>query len=194
MKKTWVVVGSLVAFAVIVLGWFTSVNNRLVSLDEGVKASWSQVENVYQRRADLIPNLVSTVKGYAKHEQSVLTDVTRARAQVGQIQVKANSAEELKKFDQAQGQLGSALSRLMVVAERYPDLKANANFSELQSQLEGTENRISVERRNFNEAAKEFNTYQRQFPQTIVAGFRGFKERAYFESSPGSDQAPKVEF
>lgn len=189
MKKSGlIVVGALV----LIVLWFVSINNSLVTLDENVKTSWSQVQNVYQRRADLIPNLVNTVKGYAKHEKEVLTQVTAARAQVGQIRV--NSPEDLKKFDQAQSQLSSALSRLMVVAEKYPELKANQNFSELQSQLEGTENRIAVERRTFNEATREYNTALRRFPSSVVAGFRGFKERPYFEAAAGSDQAPKVEF
>src|SRR6201999_3076155 len=145
MKKLLLIgFGIVAAFIFIVASWFISVNNTLVSLDEGVKAKWSQVENVYQRRADLIPNLVNTVKGYAKHEADVLEEVTKARAQVGQVKIE--NPDDLKKFDQAQQQITGALSRLMVVAEKYPDLKANQNFLELQSQLDGTENRISVER------------------------------------------------
>src|SRR5262249_13022511 len=154
------------------MAWYISTANTLVTLDEGVKEKWAQVENVYQRRADLIPNLVNTVKGYAKHEAQVLEEVTRARAQVGQVKV--SSPDDLPKFEQAQGQLTGALSRLLVVSEKYPELKADRNFSELQSQLEGTENRISVERMRFNEAAKEYNTYLRRFPQSIVAASRGF--------------------
>src|SRR4051794_23292112 len=142
--------------------WFISTNNILVSLNENVNSKWSQVENVYQRRADLIPNLVNTVKGYAKHEASVLEEVTKARAQVGQVTV--SNPQDLGKFDQAQSQLSQALSRLLVVVEKYPDLKADRNFRDLQAQLEGTENRIAVERRNFNEAAQEYNTYLRMFP------------------------------
>jgi LemA protein len=157
-----------------------------------VKERWSQVENVYQRRADLIPNLVNTVKGYAKHEEQVFIEVTQARSQVGQIKVQ--NAEDLAKFDKGQGQVSSALSRLMVVAEKYPDLKANENFRDLQSQLEGTENRITVERMRFNEGAKLYNTYIRQFPQSLMAGFRGFQERPYFSAEPAAKTAPKVEF
>jgi LemA protein len=183
---------AIVLFFVFFFGWFMSVNNNLVSLDENVKTKWAQVENVYQRRADLIPNLVSTVKGYAKHEATVLEEVTKARSQVGQVHV--DNADDLKKFDQAQGQLSSALSRLLVVSEKYPDLKADKNFLELQSQLEGTENRISIERRNFNEAAQEYNTYLRKFPQSLVAGMRNFQPKAYFEADAGAKTAPKVEF
>jgi LemA protein len=172
--------------------WFIGVNNNLISEQENVNASWAQVENVYQRRADLIPNLVNTVKGYAKHEASVLEAVTQARAQVGQVHV--DNADDLKKFDQAQGQLSSALSRLLVVSEKYPDLKADKNFMELQSQLEGTENRIAVERMRFNETARNYNIYLRIFPQSLVASFRGFKERAYFAAAAGSDKAPQVNF
>ena len=191
MKK-WTPVIVILAVIVLSFGWLTSVNNSLVNQQETVNASWAQVENVYQRRADLIPNLVNTVKGYAKHEASVLEEVTKARASVGQVHV--DNPGDLQKFDQSQSQLSSALSRLMVVSERYPDLKANQNFRDLQSQLEGTENRISVERRNFNEAARAYNTYLRQFPQSFVASFRGFKDRPYFQSKSGSDQAPQVNF
>ena len=193
MKKLLVVFAvGIFAFFLMSIGWLVSVNNNLVGMDEGVKEKWSQVENVYQRRADLIPNLVNTVKGYAKHEAEVLEEVTRARASVGQVHV--DKPEDLGKFDQAQTQLSSALSRLMVVAEKYPDLKANQNFLELQSQLEGTENRISVERMRFNEAARSYNTYLRTFPQTLVASFRGFKERPYFAAEATAKTAPKVEF
>ena len=186
---------ALLVIAAGVLGgfsWFVSTNNKLVSMDENVKAKWSQVENVYQRRADLIPNLVNTVKGYAKHEAGVLEEVTKARASVGQVNIKG--PEDLQKFDQAQSQLSGALSRLMVVVEKYPELKADKNFLELQSQLEGTENRISIERRNFNEAAQEYNTFVRVFPQSIVASSRGFNQRPYFAADAGAKTAPKVEF
>jgi len=193
MKKGLLIgFGVVAAFLFIVVSWFISVNNTLVSLDEGVKAQWSQVENVYQRRADLIPNLVSTVKGYAKHEADVLEEVTKARASVGQVHI--DNPDDLKKFDQGQQQVTSALSRLMVVAEKYPDLKANQNFLELQSQLEGTENRISVERMRFNESAQGYNSYLRKFPQAIVASMRGFHDRPYFSAAAGSDTAPKVTF
>jgi LemA protein len=193
MKK--ILIGSAIAivlFFLFVFGWFISVNNNLVSLDENVKTKWAQVENVYQRRADLIPNLVNTVKGYAKHEADVLEEVTKARSQVGQVHV--DGSDDLKKFDQAQGQLTNALSRLLVVSEKYPELKADKSFLELQSQLEGTENRISIERRNFNESAQEYNTYLRKFPQSLVAGMRSFHEKAYFEADAGAKTAPKVEF
>jgi LemA protein len=193
MKKILLIVLALIAAALFLgVSWFISTNNSLVTLEEDVKAKWSQVENVYQRRADLVPNLVETVKGYAKHEAKVLTEVTQARASVGQIKV--DSPEDLKKFDQAQGQLSSALSRLMVVAENYPQLKADRGFQELQSQLEGTENRITVERMRFNESAQQFNTYIRKFPQALVASMRGFKERAYFTADPSAQTAPKVSF
>lgn len=179
---------------VLLLGvlWFVSAGNNLITLDEKTNSAWAQVENVYQRRADLVPNLVETVKGYAKHEADVFKQVTEARASVGQIKV--NSPEDLKKFDAAQGQLTSALSRLLVVAEQYPDLKANKNFSDLQIQLEGTENRIAVERRLFNEASREYNTAVRVFPGSLVAGMKGLKERGYFEAQKGSENAPKVNF
>lgn len=193
MKK--ILIGSalaIVLFFLFIFGWFISVNNNLVSLDENVKTKWAQVENVYQRRADLIPNLVNTVKGYAKHEAGVLEAVTKARSQVGQVQV--NGADDLKKFDQAQGQLTSALSRLLVVSEKYPDLKADKSFLELQSELEGTENRISVERKRFNEAAQDYNTYLRKFPQSMVGGMRNFQAKPYFEADAGAKTAPKVEF
>ncbi len=172
--------------------WYISAGNNLVALDEKVNSSWSQVQNVYQRRFDLIPNLVNTVKGYAKHESETLTAITEARASVGQIKVE--SPDDLKKFDAAQGRLSSALSRLMVVAEKYPDLKANQNFLELQSQLEGTENRITIERQRFNESAREFNTAIRQFPGSIVANSKGFKTREYFEAKKGAENAPEVKF
>jgi len=192
MNSKWLPLAVVAGLFVIILGWFISVNNTLVGLNEGVNEKWSQVENVYQRRADLIPNLVNTVKGYAKHEASVLEEVTRARSQVGQIKV--NNAQDLSKYDQAQGQLTSALSRLLVVAENYPQLKADRNFQDLQSQLEGTENRITIERQRFNEAAREYNIYLRRFPQSLVASFRNFQPRAYFQADTGAKTAPKVEF
>jgi LemA protein len=190
----WIPFAVIAALVVILLGWFVSAGNQMVTLSEGVSAQWSQVENVYQRRADLIPNLVNTVKGYAKHEADVLEKVTEARSHVGQIQVKADNPQSLQNFDKAQGQLSSALSRLMVVVEKYPDLKANTNFMELQSQLEGTENRIAVERKRFNEAALSYNVYIRQFPASMVASFRGFQPKPYFQAAEGAKTAPKVEF
>jgi LemA protein len=192
MNSKWLPLAIIGGFIAVVILWFVSTNNTLVNLNEGVNAQWSQVENVYQRRADLIPNLVNTVKGYAKHEASVLEEVTKARASVGQIKV--NSPDDLAKFDQAQGQLSTALSRLMVIAERYPDLKANQNFQDLQSQLEGTENRITIERQRFNEAARDYNIYVRRFPSSIVASFRNFQPRPYFQADTGAKTAPKVEF
>jgi len=192
MKKSWIPLLVILGVLVLGAGWFVSTANTMVGMDEDVKAKWSQVENVYQRRADLIPNLVNTVKGYAKHEATVLQEVTKARSQVGQVKI--DSPADLPKFEQAQSQLSSALSRLMVVVEKYPELKADRNFMELQSQLEGTENRITVERQRFNETARDYNTYIRRFPQSIIAGMRGFRERPYFTADAGAKTAPKVEF
>ena len=170
--------------------------NKMVSLDEKVKAQWSQVENVYQRRADLIPNLVNTVKGYANFEKSTLTQVIEARAKATSIQINPDKLDpqSIQKFQAAQDELGSALSRLMVVVERYPDLKANQNFLELQAQLEGTENRIATERRKFNEATREYNTYIRKFPQLLFAKMFGFKEKGYFKAEEKAKEVPKVQF
>lgn len=170
--------------------------NNLVTLEEGVDASWSQVENVYQRRADLIPNLVATVKGYAEHEQETFTAVTEARSKVGSVNMEGitNNPEALQQFQAAQGQLSSALSRLMVVVERYPDLKANQNFLDLQTQLEGTENRIAVERNRFNKTAQVYNTEIRRFPGSVYANMFGFDRKAYFEAESGAEQAPQVQF
>ena len=175
--------------------------NSLVSLDQGVEAQWAQVENVYQRRADLVPNLVATVKGAADFEKTTLTAVTEARAQVGKITPDAlknvtSDPEAFKNFEKAQGQLSSALSRLLVVSEQYPQLKATENFRDLQSQLEGTENRITVERMRFNDAAREFNSKRNTFPTVMLAGFFGdrFHDKPYFQAEPGSHAAPKVSF
>lgn len=189
----------LIAIPVLIILWFTSTRNRFVGLEENVKQSWAQVENVYQRRLDLIPNLVATVQGYASHEQETLMGVTQARAQVGQIASQGmdkiiNDPQAFERFQQAQGALSSALSRLMVVVEKYPDLKANTNFLDLQQQLEGTENRIAVERRRFNEAAQQYNTSIRLFPGALVANFSGFKEKNYFQAQEGASQAPRVQF
>ena len=198
MKSSKILIGFLGLFGVglvtilLVVGWFISTANTMVSLDEGVKASRSQVENVYQRRMDLIPNLVNTVKGYAKHEATVLEEVTKARASAGQVKI--NNPADLPKFSQAQGELSNALSRLMVVVEKYPELKANQGFLELQSQLEGTENRITVERQKFNQVAQKYNTYIKFFPQSFVAGMRGFVEKPYFQADVAAKTAPKVEF
>jgi len=183
----------------LIIGAFSvqGVYNDLVAREENVKQQWGQVENVYQRRADLVPNLVATVRGYAEHEREVLESVTASRAQVGSMQLPPdilNRPAEFEKFQQAQAALSGALSRLLLVVERYPDLKANQNFLELQSQLEGTENRIAVERKRFNEAAQGYNTRIRQFPANLIARFFGFVQKAYFQSTPGSEKAPVVDF
>jgi LemA protein len=171
--------------------------NTLVSLEEKVNSAWSQVENQYQRRADLIPNLVKTVEGVADFEKSVLTDVTEMRSRVGQTKITAddlNDPEKFAKYQKAQDQLSSAISRLLMVTENYPQIKSNENFLQLQSQLEGTENRIAVERKKFNEAVQEYNTNVRSFPTLIMAKIFGFKEKPYFKGKEGSDQAPDVKF
>jgi LemA protein len=169
--------------------------NNLVALQEGVDSAWSQVENVYQRRADLIPNLVKTVKGAADFEQDTLTQVVEARAKVGQVSIEgAPDAAQLQQFQAAQDQLSSALSRLLVVVERYPDIKATQSFRDLQAQLEGTENRIAVERRRYNEATQSYNTTRRQFPSVLYAKVFDFQDKPYFESKPGAEEAPVVEF
>jgi LemA protein len=191
------IIGGLILVVALIIGWGVGVNNKLVAADEGVKSAWSQVENQYQRRYDLIPNLVETVKGFAKQEKEVLIGVTEARASVGQMKVTPevlNNPQAFQNFQKAQDGLSSALSRLMVVVEKYPELKSNENFLQLQSQLEGTENRISVERRNFNDVVKGFNTMVRRFPESLIAGFRGFREAQYFQSVEGSDKAPQVKF
>ena len=176
--------------------WMKGVYNTMVTQDEQVKTAWGQVENQYQRRADLIPNLVNTVKGYAAHERDTLEAVIQARARATQTTVNADNLDQasLQQFQAAQGQLSSALSRLMVVIERYPDLKANESFNTLQAQLEGTENRIAVERMRFNQTAQGYNTYIRSFPATILAGMFGFQTRPYFAADPGSEKAPTVDF
>ncbi len=186
----------LVVIAIMVI-WGINAYNNLVTLNEAVNQSWSQVENQYQRRADLIPNLVNTVKGYANFERGVLTDVTEARAKVSQMTVTPevlNDPQAFQKFQAAQGQLSGALSRLLVTVENYPDLKASENFQQLQAQLEGTENRISVERRRFNEVVQSYNTTIKRFPNTIFAGIFGFQQKQYFQSTPGAETPPKVEF
>lgn len=168
----------------------------MVTMNEGVSAQWSNVENQYQRRLDLIPNLVNTIKGYATHEERTLAEVINARAKATQMQINVDQLDEnaFKKLNQVQGELSSALSRLMAISENYPDLKANQNFLDLQAQLEGTENRIAVERRKFNDTARSYNTYIRQFPKNILAGLFGFFPKPYFEAQTGADTAPKVEF
>ena len=196
MKKGVII---LIVVAVVVLGifmWVKSTYNGLVTKQESVESAWSQVENVYQRRADLVPNLVATVKGYAAHEKETLEGVVNARSKATQMSIDPTKLDEesLKKFQSAQGELGNAIGRLLMITENYPDLKANANFKELQAQLEGTENRITVERQKFNESAKEYNTQIRHFPANIIAGMFGFDRKPYFEAKEGADEAPKVEF
>ena len=192
-----VVVGGLAVLAIGLFLWGTGVYNRLVKLDEGVAGAWSQVESQYQRRADLVPNLVETVKGFAKQEKDVLTAVTEARAKVSQITVTKEVLEDpaaFKKFQDAQDQFSSAISRLLAVSENYPVLKSNENFLALQTQLEGTENRIAVERQRFNQVVQGYNTEIRVFPSSLIAGFTGFKQKAYFEAKEGADVAPQVKF
>ncbi len=196
MKKGYIV---LIVIAVVLLGiffWFKGTYNGMVNMQEKVAAQWSNVENQYQRRLDLIPNLVNTVKGYASHEENTLTDVVNARAKATQVQINVDQLDEnsIRKLNAAQGELSSALSRLLAVSESYPDLKANQNFLELQAQLEGTENRIAVERRKFNDVARSYNAYIRQFPKNILAGMFGFTPKPYFEANAGAENAPKVEF
>jgi LemA protein len=187
-----VVLAAVVLLAVTGLGSY----NSLVSLDEKVQSAWSQVENVYQRRSDLIPNLVETVKGAAQFERETFTAVTEARAKAGQVTLSGapEDAAQLRQFQQAQDQLSSALSRLMVVVEKYPELKATEAFRDLQSQLEGTENRIAVERMRFSEVAREYNTARRRFPTILIASLMGFDGRPYFEAEQGADQPPPVKF
>jgi LemA protein len=194
---------TLVIIAAVVLVGFGVAHsyNALVSLDQGVRAQWGQVENVYQRRADLVPNLVETVKGAANFEKDTYTAVAEARSRAGQITAQGaekilSNPEEFQKFQQAQGQLSSALSRLLVVSERYPDLKATAAFRDLQTQLEGTENRIAVERMRFNETAQAFNSRRQRFPTVLIASLFGsrFNEKPYFTAQPGAETAPKVKF
>ena len=193
MKKwtPWIIVAGVILILYMLFG---GTYNALVQKQESVTSSWAQVENVHQRRADLVPNLVETVKGFARQEKDVLTSVVEARAKATQTKVNINDAQSFAKFQQAQGELSSALSRLMVVVERYPVLRSSENFLALQTQLEGTENRIAVERRRFNEAAREFNTYRRQFPNNIMANIFGFGEKGYFEADAGAEKVPEVKF
>jgi LemA protein len=196
MRKTLIIVGVIVVLVFIVYRFFAGTYNNMVAKDLQVQKAWAQVENVYQRRLDLIPNLVSTVKGAAEFEKSTLTAVIEARASATQVKIdpKNLNAADLQRFQAAQGELGAALGRLMVVAEQYPQLKANQNFLELQAQLEGTENRITVERQKFNDDVQDFNTYIRKFPQVMLAGMYGFKDKAFFAADKGAEKAPKVEF
>ncbi len=198
MKRTLLIVlGVIVVVMLGGIGWAIGVNNDLVAREQDVKEKWAQVQNVYQRRADLVPNLVETVKGFAAQERTVLEEVTRARASVAGIKATPellNDPQALQKFQHAQSELGGALSRLLVVVERYPELRSNQNFLALQSQLEGTENRIAVERRRFNEAVRDYNTRLRLFPGSLVASAAGFREKAFFEAAPGSEVVPRVKF
>jgi len=196
IKKSWI---ELIGIALLILVMYSSIKgtyNKMVGFDESVKSHWSQVENVYQRRSDLIPNLVNTVKGYATHEKETLTDVIEARSKATSTSINANnlSPAAMQQFQQAQSGLSSALSKLMVVVEKYPDLKANQNFLELQAQLEGTENRIAVERRKFNQSVQLYNTFIKQFPKNIYANMFDFDEKAYFEAEEKAKEVPKVEF
>lgn len=196
-RSVWIILLILFGAAFFLYSNFKNTYNNLVTQEESVNAQWSQVENVYQRRADLIPNLVNTVKGYAEYEQETITKVTEARARVGQLNLSPemlNNPEMMQKFTEAQGELGQTLSRLLVVIENYPDLKANQQFLDLQKQLEGTENRIATEIRRFNEVAKNYNTTIRRFPASLYVGFFGFESKSYFQAAEGSEQAPTVEF
>jgi len=193
MNKTLIIV---LAVAAILVFWLFGSYNSLVSSEEGVDAQWANVENVYKRRADLIPNLVATVKGYAEHEEGTLIGVVEARAKATAVSIDPSKAtpQQLMQYQQAQDGLSQALGKLMVVVERYPDLKANQNFRDLQAQLEGTENRIAVERRKFNGAAKIYNTNIRKFPKVVLASMFGFERKAYFEAPESASEAPTVKF
>ena len=194
MKKTTTII--IIAIIAAIAIWTVWGYNDLASMDENVSSQWANVETQYQRRADLIPNLVNTVKGYAAHEQETLKGVVEARSKATQIKLDASelTPEKLAQFQQVQGELTTALNKLLAIREAYPDLKANQNFLELQAQLEGTENRINVARKNFNDAAKDYNTAIRRFPKNILAGMFGFDKRAYFEAQEGAEVAPTVEF
>ena len=196
MKKSWIILIIVLLLVLIIYSSIKGTYNKMVLLSENVTKQWSNVENVYQRRLDLIPNLVSTVKGYADYEQETLTQVIEARSRATATTIDPNNltAENLQQFQAMQGALSSALSRLLVVVERYPELKANQNFLELQAQLEGTENRISVERRKFNETAQAYNTFIKQFPKNIYASIFNFEEKAYFTAEKEAAEVPTVEF
>jgi LemA protein len=198
MKKSWIIIGGILLLVVILFSYVKGTYNGLVSSEENVNKKWADVQGAYQRRADLIPNLVSTVKGYANFEQETLIKVIEQRANATKPTINLDAtkldANTLAQFQKTQDELGSSLSKLMVVVEKYPDLKANQNFLQLQAQLEGTENRINVERRNFNESVQLFNSQLRRFPTNIFAGMFGFSKKPYFEAQAGADTAPKVEF
>jgi LemA protein len=196
MKRGWIALGIAVLILLLAYGWVKGTYNGMVQAQEQVSKAWSDVESTYQRRADLIPNLVETVKGYATHEEEVFSKVTEARSRVGQINVSAQglTPDAIQRFQQAQQSLSGALSRLLAVAEAYPDLKANQNFLDLQTQLEGTENRINVARTRFNEAARAYNTRIRSFPANLLAGAFGFTAKPYFQAEEGAEKAPRVKF
>lgn len=196
MKRSFIIAGIILILVIVIYRFFSGTYNDMVQREEKVTSQWSQVENVYQRRLDLIPNLVATVKGAADFEKSTLTAVIEARANATQVKVDPTnlSADQLSKFQQSQGELSSALGRLMVVVEKYPELKANQNFLELQSQLEGTENRIAVERQKFNDTVQDYNKYVRSFPQNMLAGMYGFQQKPYFTADAKASKAPAIDF
>jgi len=196
MKKSLVAIIVLLVIVGMAVLWYQKTYNNLVQADESVKSAWGNVENQYQRRSDLVPNLVATVKGYATHEQTTLENVINARAKATQVSIDPTKLNEqnMAQFQAAQGELSSALSRLLVSVEAYPDLKANQNFLDLQAQLEGTENRISTERTRFNEVAQTYNTMIRRFPTNLIAGMSGFAQKPYFKSDAGAEKAPEVKF
>lgn len=196
MNKKWITIIIVVVAVFLVYNFFSGKYNSMVTKEESVNTAWSDVETQYQRRNDLIPNLVNTVKGFAQQEKEVLTGVTEARAKASSMNIDASNltAENMQQFQAAQGQLNSALSRLLVTVERYPELKSNQNFLELQAQLEGTENRIAVARRRFNETTQDYNTYIRVFPNSIIAGWGGFERKPLFEAEEGAEKAPEVQF
>jgi LemA protein len=196
MKNTWIIIIIVLVIGLVIYWLFAGTYNSLVRQEESVQEQWAQVETQYQRRADLIPNLVNTVRGYADFERETLTEVIEARAQATSVNVNAEnlSPEAIQQFQQAQQGISSALSRLMVVVERYPDLKASQQFQQLQVQLEGTENRIAVARRNFNQAVQDYNSNLRQFPTNMIAGMYGFERKGYFEAAEGAERVPEVQF
>jgi LemA protein len=198
IKTLLIVVAVIAALGLGLYSFFAGNYNKMVSRDEDVKSQWGQVQNVYQRRLDLIPNLVATVKGYAKHESEVFTQIAEARSKAGGVMNVSDEVlkdpEAFRRFQQAQGELGSALQRLLVVTENYPELKADANFLSLQDQLEGTENRIAVERQRYNDVVKAYNVFIKQFPRSLVANMNGFRERPYFTADEAAEKAPTVTF
>ncbi|HJF43645.1 LemA family protein [Coprobacter fastidiosus] len=196
MKKSLIILISILALLVIIIGYGISINNKMVNADEAVMSQWAKVENQYQRRADLIPNLVNTVKGYASHEKETLDAVVNARAKATQVTISPDNLNEasLQKYQAAQGELSQALGRLLMVTENYPDLKANQNFLELQAQLEGTENRISTERTRYTDMVRDYNAMIRRFPASIIAGIGGFDKKPQFTAEAGAEKAPEVKF